>query len=75
MLAVSPGSFVLLMVPRCCITPSLANNSTEGSCLDEKFRRALCHVSTFGVDRAQHACVTRAKVYLQGFQVVGREST
>lgn len=73
MLAVSAGSFLPLMVPRCCITRCFSNNFTEGSCLDEKFREAECHVSTFGVDRTQRVSVTRRGVCLKGFKVVGHE--
>lgn len=73
MLAVSAGSFLPLMVPHCYIRRCFYNNFTEGSCLDEKFREAECHVCTFGVDRARRASVTRREVCLKGFEVVGHE--
>lgn len=73
MLAVSPGSFLPLMVPRCCITRCFYTNFTAGSCLDEKFREAECQVSTFGVDRAQRVSVARREACLKGFKVVGHE--
>lgn len=73
MVAVSPGSFLPLMVPCLYITRCFSTNFTEGSCLDEKFREAECHVSTFGVDGAQRASVARREVCLKRFKVVGHE--
>lgn len=66
MLAVPTGSFLPLMVPHCFI---IDNSFTEGSCLHEKFGEADCHVSTFGVDRAQRVCVTHREVCLKDLQL------
>lgn len=71
-------SFLSLMTPRCDITrgggyKSLLDTSPEGSCSDEKFRRAECHVCIFGINRAQCVSVIHRALCLIGFKDVGHE--